>query len=309
MSKPAPLPPGTWVGDYQIVRRLATGGFGIVYLAEDAAKKQVALKEYLPASLAQRGPGELTPKVDPDKLPLYRLGQKSFFEEARALAQITHPGVVSVLNFLRENDTVYMVMNYLQGDTLQEFIVAAREVKGARVLREATIRSLCEEILAGLASVHEHGMLHLDIKPANVFITDDNRAVLLDFGAAREVFNQEANFVRPMYTPGFAAPEMYQRGALLGPWTDLYALGACIYACMQGYPPSDVPQRLDRDRLDQSLSRLREVYSENLLNITRWCMALDPLARPQNVAELQQALRQKPAPSGIKSCPRSELST
>jgi len=293
MSKPAPLPPGTWVGGYQIVRRLATGGFGIVYLAEHAVQKQVALKEYLPASLVVRAPGQLTPQVAPDKLPLYRLGLKSFFEEARALAQITHPGVVSVLNFLRENDTVYMVMNYLQGDTLQEFIVAAREIKGARVLREATIRSLLEEILAGLASVHAHGMLHLDIKPANVFITDDNRAVLLDFGAAREVFNQEANFVRPMYTPGFAAPEMYQRGALLGPWTDLYALGACIYACMQGYPPSDVPQRLDHDRLDQSLSRLRQVYSANLLEITRWCMALEPLARPQNVAELQHALRQK----------------
>jgi hypothetical protein len=215
--------------------------------------------------------------------------------------------VVSVLNFLRENDTVYMVMNYLQGDTLQEFIVAAREIKGARVLREATIRSLLEEILAGLASVHAHGMLHLDIKPANVFITDDNRAVLLDFGAAREVFNQEANFVRPMYTPGFAAPEMYQRGALLGPWTDLYALGACIYACMQGYPPSDVPQRLDHDRLDQSLSRLRQVYSDNLLEITRWCMALDPLARPQNVAELQQALRQRSALRGSKPIEGQQL--
>jgi serine/threonine protein kinase len=175
------------------------------------------------------------------------------------------------------------------------------------VLREATIRSLLEEILSGLASVHAHGMLHLDIKPANVFITDDNRAVLLDFGAAREVFNQEANFVRPMYTPGFAAPEMYQRGALLGPWTDLYALGACIYACMQGYPPSDVPQRLDHDRLDQSLSRLRQVYSDNLLEITRWCMALDPLARPQNVAELQQALRQRSALRGSKPIEGQQL--
>ena len=254
-------------------------------------------------------PGELLPQVQPEKLSLYRLGLKSFFEEGRSLAQISHASVVSVLNFFRENETVYMVMNLLEGATLQDFIITARDLKKQKIFRESTIRSLFDEILRGLRIVHQHKMLHLDIKPANVFITDDNRAVLLDFGAAREVLNQEANFVRPMYTPGFAAPEMYQRGALLGTWTDLYALGACIYACMQGYPPSDVPQRLDRDRLDQSLSRLREVYSDNLLHITRWCMALDPLARPQNVAELQQALRQKPALSGIKSRPRSELST
>jgi serine/threonine protein kinase len=133
-------------------------------------------------------------------------------------------------------------------------------------------------------------MLHLDIKPANVFLTDDNKAVLIDFGAAREVLNKEVYFVRPMYTPGFAAPEMYQRDGTLGPWTDIYAVGACMYACMQGFPPNDAPQRQRKDRLAIALSKLRGVYSDHLLEVVKWCMALDPQARPQSVFALQKEL-------------------
>lgn len=288
--KPAPLPPDTVIGGYRIVRKLAAGGFGVVYLAVDTEGQQVAVKEYLPSSLATRGPGELLPQVQPEKLSLYRLGLKSFFEEGRALAQISHQSVVSVLNFFRENETVYMVMNYLEGASLQEFIITARELKKQKVFRESTIRSLYDEVLRGLRIVHQHKMLHLDIKPANIFVTDDNRAVLIDFGAAREVLSKEGNFIRPMYTPGFAAPEMYRRDSSMGPWTDIYAIGACIYASMQGYPPNDAPQRLEKDRLSLALSRLRGVYSDNLIEVVEWCMSLDPLSRPQSVFALQKEL-------------------
>jgi len=288
--KPAPLPPESIVGGYRIIRKVAAGGFGVVYLAVDTAGQQVAIKEYLPASLATREPGELLPKVQPDKQSLYRLGLKSFFEEGRSLAQISHPSVVSVLNFFRENETVYMVMNYLEGASLQDFIITARDQKKSKVFRESTIRSLFDEVLRGLRIVHQHKMLHLDIKPANVFVTDDNRAVLIDFGAAREVLSKESNFVRPMYTPGFAAPEMYRRDASMGPWTDIYAIGACIYACMQGYPPTEAPQRADKDRISTALARMRGVYSDNLIEVVEWCMSLDPLSRPQSVFALQKEL-------------------
>src|SRR5687768_5733225 len=288
--KPAPLPPDTVIGGYRVVRKLSAGGFGVVYLAVDSEGQQVAIKEYLPASLATRGVGELLPVVAPEKLSLYRLGLKSFFEEGRSLAQISHASVVSVLNFFRENETVYMVMNYLEGATLQDFIVTARDLKKQKVFRESTIRSLFDEILRGLRIVHQHKMLHLDIKPANIFITNDNKAVLLDFGAASEVLSKEDNFIRPMFTPGFAAPEMYRRDGTLGPWTDIYAIGACIYACMQGYPPNDAPQRIEKDRLALSLSRLCNVYSDNLIEVTEWCMSLDPLSRPQSVFALQKEL-------------------
>ena len=262
----------------------------MVYLAVDAADQQVAIKEYLPSSLVTRAAGELLPHVPSDKLSLYRLGLKSFFEEGRALAQISHASVVSVLNFFRENETVYMVMNYLEGATLQDFIVTARDQKSAKVFRESTIRSLFDEVLRGMRIVHQHKMLHLDIKPANIFITDDNKAVMIDFGAAREVLSKEGNFIRPMYTPGFAASEMYRRDSAMGPWTDIYALGACMYACMQGTPPAEAPQRKEKDRLTLSLARLRGVYSDNLIEVVEWCMALDPLSRPQSVFALQKEL-------------------
>ncbi|MEG0046274.1 MAG: serine/threonine-protein kinase [Comamonas sp.] len=289
-TKPASLPSGSTIGGYRVVRRISSGGFGIVYLALDADGQQVAIKEYLPASLATRALNELQPVVAPEKLSLYRLGLKSFFEEGRSLAQISHASVVSVLNFFRENETVYMVMNYLEGATLQEFIVTAREIKADKVFRESTIRSLFDEVLRGLRIVHQHKMLHLDIKPANIFITNDDKAVLIDFGAAREVLSKEGNFIRPMYTPGFAAPEMYVRDARLGPWTDIYGIGACIFASMTGLPPRDVLQRQEKDRLPMALDRLRGVYSDNLLDVVRWCMAMDPLARPQSVFALHKAL-------------------
>jgi hypothetical protein len=288
--KPAPLPPDTTIGGYRVIRKVAAGGFGLVYLALDPDGQQVAVKEYLPSSLATRAPGELLPQVQAEKLSLYRLGLKSFFEEGRSLAQISHPSVVSVLNFFRENATVYMVMNYLEGAALQDFIVTARDLKQSKVFRESTIRSLFDEILRGLRIVHQHKMLHLDIKPANIFITDDNKSVLIDFGAAREVLSKEGNFIRPMYTPGFAAPEMYRRDASMGPWTDIYAIGACIYACMQGYPPNEAPQRLEKDRIAMALARLRGVYSDNLIEVVEWCMSLDPLSRPQSVFALQKEL-------------------
>jgi serine/threonine protein kinase len=288
--KPSPLPPGSLIGGYQVVRKVAAGGFGVVYLATDNDGQQVAIKEYLPASLTTREPGELIPQVAPEKLSLYRLGLKSFFEEGRSLAQISHPSVVSVMNFFRENDTVYMVMNYLEGASLQDFILTARDLKQPKVFRESTIRSLFEEILRGLRIVHQHKMLHLDIKPANIFITDDNKAVLIDFGAAREVLSKEGNFIRPMYTPGFAAPEMYRRDSTMGPWTDIYAIGACIFACMQGYPPNEAPQRVSTDPMAAAWKRLQGVYSDNLIEVVQWCMALDPLARPQSVFALQKEL-------------------
>lgn len=286
----SPLPPDTVIGEYRIVRRLSEGGFGVVYLARDKLGQQVAIKEYLPAALATRQAGELAPQVLPDKLSLYRLGLKSFFEEGRSLAQISHPAVVSVLNFFRQNETVYLVMNYLQGATLQDFIMAGRQLKPGIAFSESTIRSVFEEVLEGLRTVHQHNMLHLDIKPANLFITDDDKAVLIDFGAAREVLNKESQFAQPMYTPGFAAPEMYRRDASVGPWTDIYAVGACLYSMMLGYPPQEAAKRREKDPLADMLSRKSAVYSDKLIEVVEWCMTLDPGGRPQSAAELQTAL-------------------
>ena len=181
------LPRGYQLLNYTVVKQLSAGGFSIVYLAQDENDKPVAIKEYLPNSLALRQDGDKVVATSPEKMATFKFGLKCFFEEGKTLAHIQHPNVVRVLNFFRANETVYMVMNYLQGDTLQDFIVTARDLKRDKVFRESTIRSLFDEILRGLRIVHQHKMLHLDIKPANIFITNDNKAVMLDFGAAREV--------------------------------------------------------------------------------------------------------------------------
>jgi serine/threonine protein kinase len=284
------LPSGTVVGGYQIIKKLAAGGFGVVYLAEDADRHLVALKEYLPSSLAERSPGELTPRVKPEKQPLYRLGLKSFFEEGRSLAQISHSSVVSVLNFFRENETVYMVMNYLQGDTLQDFIVTARDLKRDKVFRESTIRSLFDEILRGLRIVHQHKMLHLDIKPANIFITNDNKAVLLDFGAAREVLSRKATSSARCTHRASRRPRCTAATARSAPGpTSMRSARASTHAC-RAIRPTTRRSASRRTVSRLSLSRLRNVYSDNLIEVTEWCMSLDPLSRPQSVFALQKEL-------------------
>lgn len=123
----APLPVGTLLSNYRIVKKLASGGFSFVYLATDEHGTPVAVKEYLPSSLARRSPGELIPVVPEESASAFRLGLKYFFEEGRSLAKISHPSIVRVLNFFRENGTVYMVMTYEQGKTLQEHVLGARQ--------------------------------------------------------------------------------------------------------------------------------------------------------------------------------------
>jgi serine/threonine protein kinase len=291
---PAPLLAGKLVGGYRIVNKIAAGGFGIVYRAVSPSGQEVAIKEYLPAALASRAHGDAPVIVARDKRALYRMGLRSFFEEGRALAQIVHPSVVNVLNFFLENDTVYLVMNYLQGASLQQFIVTSASLNHAKVFRESTIRSLFDEILRGLRVVHQHKMLHLDIKPGNIFVTDSDRAVLIDFGAARDVLHQGGKFLQPMFTPGFSAPEMYSRGKAIGPWTDIYAIGACIFSCMKGCPPPDAGKPGWRAHLVSSLSELQGKYSQPLIDLVLSCMQMDPQARPHSVLSVQKILTQAP---------------
>jgi len=293
---PAPLLPGKLVGGYRIVNKIAAGGFGIVYRAVSPTGQEVAIKEYLPAALASRDHGDAPVVVPRDKRALYRMGLRSFFEEGRALAQIVHPSVVNVLNFFLENDTVYLVMNYLQGASLQQFIVTSASLNHAKVFRESTIRSLFDEVLRGLRVVHQHKRLHLDIKPGNIFITDNDRAVLIDFGAARDVLHQGGKFLQPMFTPGFSAPEMYSRGKAIGPWTDIYAIGACMYSCMKGAPPPEAAKPSWRAQLDSGVSGLQGKYSQPLIDLVLACMQADPQARPHSVLSVQKVLAQAPQP-------------
>jgi serine/threonine protein kinase len=285
----APLPDGLEIAGYRIVKKIASGGFSIVYLAYDADGNAVAIKEYLPSSLALRAPGQLAPAVSKANLPIFRIGLKCFFDEGRALARIVHPNVVRVLNFFRDNDTVYMVMAYESGHPLQEHI-ARHGARGGR-MGEAVLRQVFHGVCAGLREVHANRLLHLDLKPANIYLRTDGTPILLDFGAARQTIDSDLPKLAPMYTPGFAPPDLYSKTETLGPWTDIYSIGAAIYACMAGAPPQPADQRKGGDRMDAEFAKLDGAWSAELLALVRACLALDPLARPQSVFALQKVLQ------------------
>ncbi len=289
----APLPEGLEIGGYRIVKKIASGGFSIVYLAYDGDGNAVAIKEYLPSALALRQPGQRIPLISKANLPVFRIGLKCFFEEGRALAKIVHPNVVRVLNFFRANDTVYMVMAYESGHSLQEQI-SRLLAKGQRA-SEGFIRQAFNGVCGGLREVHANKLLHLDLKPANIYLRLDGTPLLLDFGAARQTINTDVPTLAPMYTPGFAAPELYAKGATLGPWTDIYSIGAAIYACMAAAPPQPADQRRGRDEMPERFAKIGGAYSPELLAMMQSCLAMDPLARPQSVFAVQKLLQAGPS--------------
>lgn len=279
------LPTGFKLEEYTIDRQLSLGGFSIVYLARDAAGREVAIKEYLPNSLALRGKGEIRPVISPEHLSAFRYGMKCFFEEGRALARLVHPNVVRVTNFFRANDTVYMVMEYEQGRTLQEFIH-----RHLGHISERFIRNVFTRLLNGLRVVHSNKLLHLDLKPSNIYLRNDHTPVLIDFGAARQTLSSDTPMLKPMYTPGFASPEHYGDRKNLGPWSDIYSIGASMYACLAGASPQPADERLQRDQLIPAMVRWEGQLSDQLLETIDWCLNLNHLYRPQSAFALQKAL-------------------
>ncbi len=279
------LPKAYQLQNYKIAKQLSGGGFSIVYLAHDENGVPVAIKEYLPSQLVLREEGSLVQATTAENLATFRYGMKCFFEEGRALAKINHPNVVRVTNFFRANETVYMVMRYERGKTMQEEIQSRK-----RVVRESFIRRVFAELLNGLREVHTHKILHLDIKPANIYIRLDGSPVLLDFGAARQTLTLEKSKLSPMYTPGFASPEQYKNRDLLGPWTDIYSVGATMFSCLAGFAPQAADQRLQNDKLASAKKLWGGQYSDRLLEIIDWCLQLNYMDRPQSVFQLQKAI-------------------
>jgi serine/threonine protein kinase len=185
-----------------------------------------------------------------------------------------------------------MVMAYESGRSLQDHILRRRD-KGERPLvSERFIRKMFNQVMNGLREVHTNKLLHLDLKPANIYLRVDGTPILLDFGAARQTLKSDIPKLYPMYTPGFAAPELYVKNGNLGPWTDIYSIGASMFACMVGAPPQPADQRKVNDKMEEHYSKLESIYSRELIQVIRWTLRLDPLERPQSVFALQKVLRE-----------------
>ena len=279
------LPPGYRIEEYELVRVLGSGGFGITYLGYDHhLDKAVAIKEYLPNDLAVRTDNNsVLPKSTQDQAD-YEWGLARFLNEAQTLARFDHRHIIKIHRFFRAHGTGYSVMEYAEGETLSELL----QRKGT--LTESELKTILFPILDGLAAVHEADFLHRDIKPGNIVIRDDGSPVLIDFGSARQAVAGKSRSVTAIVTPGYAPIEQYSAKGYQGPWTDIYGLGAVSYRCLTGEPPDDATERLREDPLVPAVTRCEGKASTSLLNAIDRALRVDEGERPQTIAEWRQLL-------------------
>jgi len=282
------LAPGTSLEEYVIEEKLGGGGFSIVYLATgaDPAHPKVVIKEYMPRKLAYRGEdGHSIHTNDEKAAEQFAHGRRLFFQEANTLGGLKHPNIVNVINFFRANGTVYMVMEYQNGVNLQEYI---KRHKGG--LSEAFLYHVFLPLLDGLKLIHAKGLLRLDIKPGNVHLRAGGNPLLLDFGAVHEM--QQSRQYQPgqVLTLGFCPIEQSMVGGYVGPWTDIYAIGATMRSCIEGIAPPPAEGRRMKDTMKPAVEAFKKGYSPQILAAIDWAMEVDPMYRPQSVDELLEAM-------------------
>ena len=274
------LPPGHLLRHYRIAKTLGGGGFSIVYLALDTTQQRpVVIKEYLPSTQARRGDSAAVESLSAETSVTFKQGIKRFFEEAATLAKVNHPSIVRVLDVFRDNNTVYLVMNHEQGKDLRWYI------KRHGRLSEKFIRTVFPPLLLGLRELHSHNLLHLDVKPANIFLRPGGNPLLLDFGATQPAYAGNRVLGAHTLTPGYAPIEQHRRGHL-GPWTDLYAVGASMWTCMSGKAPPPALKRAEKDRYKPAVRSFGRRYSRPLLETVDWCLLMDQTMRPQTAQEM-----------------------
>jgi hypothetical protein len=286
------LEPGSTLNEYRLKSVLGAGGFGITYLAWDGhLEKPVAIKEYLPGDLALRAlDGSVVP-VSTDHHNDYRWGLDRFIQEARTLARFSHPHIVRVNRYFELNGTGYMVMDYEEGESLQQHL------KHAPLPPEDELRRLLLPLLDGLAAVHAANFLHRDIKPANIYIRSDGRPVLLDFGAARATGGATRSLTAVL-TPGYAPLEQYSSDGRQGPWSDIYALAGVLFRIVTDRNPPDAVARLQNDTVDAALQSARGRYSAALIAAIGRALAVKAESRPQSVADWRALFEAAPARAG-----------
>lgn len=288
MSNTRCLKPGVILKErYKIEEVIGAGGFGITYRAWDPLlQSYVAIKEYYPSGIATRSAdsSKVCVPVGQEQREYHR-GKIRFLKEAQDVARFqSEPNIVSIYDYLEENDTAYMVMEYLHGCTLKQYI---REHGGR--LDTDHILHICLSVLDVLAVVHKAGMIHRDISPENIFICEDLTVKLIDFGAAKQVYLDGEQTMSVVLKPGYAPPEQYAKKDKQGPWTDIYALGATLYFAATGEKPEKSFGRV----LEDTIKPVCEVNPEiprAMSQVIMRAMSVKIEDRYQTVEAMREAL-------------------
>lgn len=288
MSNTRCLKPGVILKErYKIEEVIGAGGFGITYRAWDPLlQSYVAIKEYYPSGIATRSAdsSKVCVPVGQEQREYHR-GRIRFLKEAQDVARFqSEPNIVSIYDYLEENDTAYMVMEYLHGCTLKQYI---REHGGR--LDTDHILHICLSVLDALAVVHKAGMIHRDISPENIFICEDLTVKLIDFGAAKQVYLDGEQTMSVVLKPKYAPPEQYAKKDKQGPWTDIYALGATLYFAATGEKPEESFGRV----LEDTIKPVCEVNPEiprAMSQVIMRAMSVKIEDRYQTVEAMREAL-------------------
>lgn len=289
-AAPHYLAPGTILaGKYLIGRGLGHGGFGTTYIARDQVLGiKLAIKEYMPQDCASRAPGSnmVTP-FSGEGAKRFADGLESFLQEARTLARFDgSPNIVGVRDFFTENGTAYLVMNYLEGITLKQYLVRS----GGKPVPFNKMLGILLPVMDALRTVHAAGLLHRDVSPDNIFLTTSGQVTLIDFGAARQSMGAQTS-MSVILKPGYAPEEQYRSRGHQGPWTDIYALGATMYRTLTGKIPPESLERLNNDCLVPP-SRLGIAIPPQAEAAILRAMAVRAEDRFQTVDEFRAALLQ-----------------
>jgi serine/threonine protein kinase len=296
------------VGVFRIERTLGIGGFGITYLAFDTSLNiQVAVKEYFPQNAWRDTSSRTVHCYAGEAEQTFQIGLQRFHKEGQILAQFKHPNIVGVRQMLSANNTAYLVMDYEHGEELEAYL---RRL--GRPLAYQEVENIFNPLLDGLRAVHDRGLLHLDIKPENIFLRADSTPVLIDFGGARHQLGQASRSVSFLVASDGYAPNEQYTGTQLQPTTDIYAVGATLYRSITGRVPADAPKR-GLAMIDGSTDPLIPVrqavgygaYPEHFLQTLDDALNMRVSVRPQSVRELQQRLFQAASPASPQPRPQT----
>ncbi len=272
---------------YLLGKVLGQGGFGITYLAWDIyLERKLAVKEFFPRELACRMAHSSDVYLySHDMAEQYNYGLEKFLAEAKTLALFEgHPNIVTVRDFFKSNNTAYLVMPYLEGINLYEYL----SQQGERLSFEEAVQIIMP-VLDALKAIHKEGLLHRDVSPDNIFITTEGRVILLDFGAARHAMGEKAKNLSIILKPGYAPEEQYRSRGKQGPWTDIYAAAATLYRVITGKMIPDSLDRLSDDPLVRPSSQ-GVSYSPAAEGALLTALAVKAEDRFKAVADFQNAL-------------------